>query len=321
MLVQTVNDQTIKTTQTIGNFMSRRNDLIMSSEPDLNRQVDRLAEADGEFVGSKPSAPAFAGVAARLGDGPDAGDLSRMRFGMRDRPGAALPDSSPFSPPSSVFGISGSDPATRGGSVTAGPMRLTGSADGVTRFSFSTSLREMARYAAAAEASKSAKAGAGFTAGQGSIAAARFNPFDIWIEGKYTNFRDNSVINSASNAMDGQFGLLSVGADYVLNRWLLVGVMAQFDIMTQISHTQGTEASGRGWMLGPYATLRLSDHVFLQARGAWGQSSNEVNPFGTYTDQFATQRWLPPRRCWGVGAWGPGCSGPRCQWLTWRTCP
>ena len=51
VLAQTVNDQTIKTTQTIGNFMSRRNDLIMSSEPDLNRQVDRLAEADGEFVG------------------------------------------------------------------------------------------------------------------------------------------------------------------------------------------------------------------------------------------------------------------------------
>jgi outer membrane autotransporter protein len=217
-----------------------------------------------------------------------------------------LPDSSPFSPPSSVFGIPGSDPATGGGSVTAGPMRLTGSADGVTRFSFSTSLREMARYAAAAEASKSAEAGAGFTVGQGSIAAARFNPFDIWVEGKYTNFRDNSVINSASNAMDGQFGLISVGADYVLNRWLLVGVMAQFDIMTQISHTQGTEASGRGWMLGPYATLRLSDHVFLQARGAWGQSSNEVNPFGTYTDQFATQRWLASSTLlgrWGMGPW------------------
>ena len=306
VLVQTVNDQTIKTTQTIGNFMSRRNDLIMSSEPDLNRQVDRLAEADGEFVGSTPpGAPAFAGVAARLGGGPDAQDLSRMRFGLRDRPGAALPDS--FSSPTSGLGIPGSDPSIGGGSVTAGPMRLTGNADdGATRFSFSTSLREMARYAAAAEASKAAEAGAGFAPGLGSIAAARFNPFDIWVEGKYTNFRDNSVINSATNAMDGQFGLISVGADYVLNRWLLVGVMAQFDIMTQTSHTQGTEASGQGWMLGPYATLRLSDHVFWQARGAWGQSSNEVNPFGTYSDHFATQRWLASSTLlgrWGMGPW------------------
>ena len=216
-----------------------------------------------------------------------------------------MPDN--FSSPTSGLGIPGSDPSMGGGSVTAGPMRLTGNADdGVTRFSFSTSLREMARYAAAAEASKAAEAGAGFAPGLGSIAAARFNPFDIWVEGKYTNFRDNSVINSATNAMDGQFGLLSVGADYVLNRWLLVGVMAQFDIMTQISHTQGTEASGRGWMLGPYATLRLSEHVFLQARGAWGQSSNDVNPFGTYTDQFATQRWLASSTLlgrWGMGPW------------------
>jgi hypothetical protein len=123
VLAQTVNDQTIKTTQTIGNFMSRRNDLIMSSEPDLNRQVDRLAEAGGQLVGGKPpGAPAFAGVAARLGDGPDAADLSRMRFGLRDRPGAALPDSSPFSSPTSGLGIPGSDPSMGGGSVTAGPM-------------------------------------------------------------------------------------------------------------------------------------------------------------------------------------------------------
>ena len=76
--------------------MSRRNDLIMSSEPDLNRQVDRLAEADGQLVGGKPpGAPAFAGVAARLGDGPDAGDLSRMRFGMRDRPGSGIAGQQP----------------------------------------------------------------------------------------------------------------------------------------------------------------------------------------------------------------------------------
>jgi outer membrane autotransporter protein len=76
--------------------------------------------------------------------------------------------------------------------------------------------------------------------------------------------------------------------------------------MTQTSHTQGTEASGQGWMLGPYATLRLSDHVFWQARGAWGQSSNEVNPFGTYSDHFATQRWLASSTLlgrWGMGPW------------------
>lgn len=305
VLVQTVNDQRIKTVETIGNFMSRRNDLIMSGEPDLNRQVDRLTEADDRPVGGPPVAPALAasGSASRLGVGPDAIDLTRMRFGLRDRPGAALPEGSPFSSPSSAFGPPGSDQATGGGGVTAGPMQLTGNTDGAARFGFATSLRDMARYAAAAEASKTTEAGVGFAAGQGSIAAARFSPFDIWVEGKYTNFRDSSVINSA---VDGQFGLISVGADYVLNRWLLVGVMGQFDIMTQRSQTQGTEVSGRGWMAGPYATLRVTDHLFWQARGAWGQSSNEVNPFGTYTDKFETERWLASSTLlgrWGMGAW------------------
>ena len=30
----------------------------------------------------------------------------------------------------------------------------------------------------------------------------------------------------------------------------------------------------------------------MSGRAAWGQSENDVNPFGTYTDQFDTTRWL-----------------------------
>jgi outer membrane autotransporter protein len=178
----------------------------------------------------------------------------------------------------------------------------------VTRFSFSTSLRDILRYAAAAESSKTAEVGAGFTAGPGLIGAARFNPFDIWVDGKYTNFRDGSLANSAGGIRDGQFGLISAGADYVFSRWLLVGVMGQFDILTPTSPSQGTagSANGRGWMVGPYATFRLTDNLFWQARGAWGQSSNEVSPFGTYTDKFATERWLASSTLlgrWGFGNW------------------
>ena len=39
-------------------------------------------------------------------------------------------------------------------------------------------------------------------------------------------------------------------------------------------------------MAGPYATIRLTEQMFLQARAAWGRSSNEVSPFLTYTDSF-----------------------------------
>jgi hypothetical protein len=308
VLVQAVNDQTPKTVETIGNFLSRRNDLIMSSEPDANRQVDRLTEADGAQTGGQPGATQLAngGSAARVGAGPDAGDFTRMRFGLRDRPEAAFP-SGEVTPSQGMLGIPGNDQPT-GGSVTTGPMRLTGSTDGITRFSFSTSLRDVMRYSATTDASKSAETGAGFAEGRGLIGAARFNPFDIWIEAKYTNFHDSSLPSNVAGIRDGQFGLVSVGADYVFSRWFLAGMMVQLDILTQNPPSSGTvnSASGRGWMVGPYATLRLSDNMFLQARGAWGQSSNEVSPFGTYTDHFQTDRWLASSTLlgrWSSGAW------------------
>jgi outer membrane autotransporter protein len=53
-------------------------------------------------------------------------------------------------------------------------------------------------------------------------------------------------------------------------------------------------------------SLRLSQNVFFQARGAWGQSSNEVSPFLTYTDKFDTERWLVSTTLsgrWSSGAW------------------
>jgi outer membrane autotransporter protein len=59
-------------------------------------------------------------------------------------------------------------------------------------------------------------------------------------------------------------------------------------------------------MAGPYATLRLSENVFWQARAAWGQSSNEVSPFQTYVDEFDTNRWLLSSRLagrWDMGPW------------------
>ena len=59
-------------------------------------------------------------------------------------------------------------------------------------------------------------------------------------------------------------------------------------------------------MVGPYATLRLTEHLFWQARAAWGRSNNEVSPFLTYTDKFETDRWLVSSTLtgrWNFGPW------------------
>jgi outer membrane autotransporter protein len=100
--------------------------------------------------------------------------------------------------------------------------------------------------------------------------------------------------------------MLSIGTDYVLNRSLLVGAMVQFDSMKQRSNSDATDVRGSGWMAGPYATVRVSENLFWQSRAAWGQSTNTVSPFVTYSDRFATERWLASSTLtgrWDLGAW------------------
>lgn len=301
-LTLAVNDTRAKTVEAIGRFLGARNNQILSNGPDESRQIDRLIEAGGSRGGTAGSgfASSQAGVgtgnatsamASRLGDGPDAGDLSRMRFGRRDTPladaigasgngfgspGDPFPGSggiggSPFggtqAPFTSLLGRSDlGDAMGGGGSVRMNGMSFSANIDGATRLGFATSLRDIARAAAAADARKATEAGLTFAGGASLAFAARPNPFDIWIEGKYASFRDSR----SNNDLDGHFGLVSLGADYVLNPSLLIGVMVQYDSMQQRSSTLATDVKGQGWMAGPCMTLRLSENVFWQARGAWG---------------------------------------------------
>lgn len=348
-LIQTVNDQRGQTVAAIGRFLDARNNQILSNGPDAGRQIDRLIEAGGDSAGgtSGASATGFAtvrpgmassglgsGLSSRLGYGPDAGDVSSLRFGGRDRSladtfrGATPYNGNPYPGPGGGFGMGGfgssgdpgdmagpgtsprgfggGGPAYRtdggGGGVTMNGMRIHGNVDGAMRFGFAASLRDMTRAAAEADARKATAAGMSFAGAQVMGKTARPNPFDIWVEGKYSSFSDGR----SASALDGHFGLFSIGADYVLSRSLLVGTMVQFDGMQQRSNLQQTDVRGHGWMAGPYATLRLSENVFLQARGAWGTSSNWVSPFQTYTDNFESERWLVSSTLtgrWTNGAW------------------
>ena len=225
-LMQTVNDQRVKTVEAIGRFLSRRNDLIAANEPDAGRQIDRLVEA-------------------------------------------------------------GTDDPTSSG---ARPVRVTGTSSGPMRFALATSLSQMLINVRAVQG--------------GSVLAAppKVAPFDVWIDGMYGSFQDHR----SSSDIDGHFGIVSVGADYVINRALLVGGMVQFDSMRQSSSQQTSDVRGHGWMAGPYATVRLVDNVFLQARAALGGSRNDVSPFQSYSDGVETDRRLISLALtgrWLVGAW------------------
>jgi len=289
-----ITDQTAKTVETIGGFMRRRNDLIASNAPDANRQIDRLNQARGASSGGNGSRFADSstfGVAApsRIGDAAGPGSMARYLGGDLGR------------------SLRGRDPAPLEGGredSDAGsiPVRISAGSDGPAQFGFATSLSEIMHSNAQKDRAKVASAlgyGAGLPEGEDAVP---FVPFDIWLEGKYSSFRDHEE----STGLDGHFGLFTLGADYVVSPSLLLGAYVQFDTMRERDDEKLTNVAGHGWMAGPYATVRLTDEIYWQVRAGWGRSSNEVSPFQTYVDSFDTTRWLLSSTLtgrWSYGAW------------------
>lgn len=141
--------------------------------------------------------------------------------------------------------------------------------------------------AAGEVASRDSAAPEGEAAGGGTFLAssnpaARTSPYDFWIEAAHAKF-------SAGN-MDGDFNIIHMGVDRLVNPDLLIGLGLQFD-NARLSGA-GAEISGNGFMIGPYLTKRIQDNLYFDARVAWGRSSNDVSPFGTYTDTVNAERWL-----------------------------
>ncbi|WP_417493245.1 Ig-like domain-containing protein [Maricaulis sp.] len=111
---------------------------------------------------------------------------------------------------------------------------------------------------------------------------------DVWAQAIYTSIDDNRAGLNANST----FGLYYLGVDMMASENVLVGALLQWDHAETVTGTYRSEVSGDGWMAGPYVAARLSENVYLDARGAWGRSENDVNPIGLYTDAFETSRWL-----------------------------
>ncbi len=160
-----------------------------------------------------------------------------------------------------------------------------GSAD-THRFGFATSLRQVLTAGDAEKKQRRAALGRLMALGSQNANGQQTpaSNFDIWIKGT------RAKIDNERTAAD--FGLLSVGADYRLSSEVAVGVLAQFDWTDEKDATQNYKIDGQGWMVGPYVVYRLHDNLIFDGRAAWGQSSNTVSPYSTYSDDFDTQRWL-----------------------------
>ncbi len=302
----------IRSEAIVHNFLAKRGDRIASHGLDLNRLVGRVSEdncVDGDpqhnasqltpAVPSLVRAPnaiaatsASAPYAARtIGDATStdgASDSRRMEFagGL----GASLQAKSnpaPASPPS-YAADSGDGTRSAPGAMGLG---LVGNGTGEQgRMSLSGSLAEQRKARAAADLART-----GYQQPESCEERQRRNRFDVWFEGTIDYFGYSSA--------KGQFGLMKIGVDYRIAPGVLVGVLAQFDRTQEKSASLGYLVKGNGWMVGPYAAMKLGSNMFLDARVLRGSSSNEISPYLTYTDEFSSQRWLAAARLSGRWSW------------------
>jgi hypothetical protein len=280
-----------KTVAAIRRFLGLRNDLLLSNDANSARQIDRLLGAQSGnggpgagFVAQSSHAGAF--VSSRLAGSFDAPESVGGKTGRAERL---------FGP---AFDIGGGNAALPGGG--AAPFSLLGQEEGATRLSFSTSFSQIMRAAAQAEASRQSQ-DLGLETAPSLLRRHPASAWDFWMEGRYVSIGDDR--NGAS--LDASFGVLYLGADYVVSPALLIGALVQFDSLRQKSQALATDVDGWGWMAGPYATVRLSQHLFLQGRAAWGGSDNAISPFMTYEDRFTSDRWLVSSTLTGRWQFGP----------------
>ncbi|MCE8007470.1 autotransporter outer membrane beta-barrel domain-containing protein, partial [Aestuariivita sp.] len=108
--------------------------------------------------------------------------------------------------------------------------------------------------------------------------------FDFWAQGTY------SVVESGNS--ESEHGLIFAGVDYRFSEDALIGIMGQVDISDEKNLVANTSADGVGWMIGPYAVVRLSQNLYFDGRLTYGESSNTVNALGLFDDDFSTKRAL-----------------------------
>ena len=146
--------------------------------------------------------------------------------------------------------------------------RLTPSGDGMAA-AFSTSLAQM-------EAAQDSADG---------IAGGHASPFNIWIDGALmAHNRDEN------GGKWGGFGMLNLGADYLLSEKALIGISFHYDRMTDPTD-QDTELTGNGWLAGPYASLEIGKGVFWDTSLLYGGSANDIDTT-SWDGSFDTTRWM-----------------------------
>ncbi|MGE0023052.1 MAG: autotransporter outer membrane beta-barrel domain-containing protein [Hyphomicrobium sp.] len=162
-------------------------------------------------------------------------------------------------------------------------MGLTTSGETTGAIAFSASLQQAQR--AAAKYAAPQKLGA---TGARPVVPAPQRAFNVWAEGFWQVFDSDDRAGES----DGHSGVLYAGADYLLSPGFLLGALVQYDDVDSRYDSLPLEIDKTGWMVGPYAVVRLTDTLFFQGRAAWGQADSNIALDQVFDDSFASDRWL-----------------------------
>jgi len=92
---------------------------------------------------------------------------------------------------------------------------------------------------------------------------------DFWLEGRMQNY-------AASLDSGGNLGVLYFGTRSMLSPDIMVGALAQVDRGVENASYDAPTMAAKGWMFGPYMSMKLGSGVVFDGRAAWGETENAV---------------------------------------------
>lgn len=183
---------------------------------------------------------------------------------------------------------------------TDSPFALSGQSEGgSTALSFSTSFSRIARFNEQADARRLAALGSR-PALKSQHAAL---PLNVWLDGTYSAEGDATDAEQRTGHVSALYG-----ADALLTTNFLLGLMGQYDAARLKSTGAAYALTGEseGWLIGPYAKLRLSEHWYVQGQVAAGTSRATVESLAGGSAVIDGSRWLASAGLdgtWQAGAW------------------
>ncbi len=96
---------------------------------------------------------------------------------------------------------------------------------------------------------------------------------DFWLEGRMQNYASTSL---SSRSSDGNIGVLYLGTRSMIGPDIMIGALAQLDRGVESSAYSAPEMAAKGWMFGPYMSMRLGSGVVFDGRAAWGETQSDI---------------------------------------------